>query len=82
MTLGARRFAGGCSLHLAAALNGCLAFCFRKSNTSRCALTFTQIELMFISTSQKVAKELSDLVNYIEAVHFHGFEEEGKFYQV
>ena len=31
---------------------------------------------------QKIAKELSDLVNYIEAVHFHGFDTEGKFYQM
>ena len=32
---------------------------------------------------QKIAKELSDLVNYIEAVHFHGFDGgDGKFYQM
>lgn len=31
---------------------------------------------------QKISKKLSDLVNYIEAVHFPGFEEEGKFYQM
>ena len=31
---------------------------------------------------QKISQKLSDCVNYIEAVHFHGFEEEGQFYQM
>ena len=31
---------------------------------------------------QKISPKLSKLVNYIEAVHFPGFEAEGKFYQM
>ena len=31
---------------------------------------------------QKISPSLSKLVNYIEAVHFPGFESEGKFYQM
>ena len=31
---------------------------------------------------QKISPNLSKLVNYIEAVHFPGFETEGKFYQM
>ena len=34
------------------------------------------------SNWQKISPNLSKLVNYIEAVHFHGFETEGKFYQM
>jgi len=32
--------------------------------------------------SKKISQKLSDCVNYIEAVHFHGFEEDGQFYQM
>ena len=31
---------------------------------------------------QKISPNLSKLVNYIEAVHFPGFDVEGKFYQM
>jgi len=34
------------------------------------------------ASAKKISKKLSDLVNYIEAVHFPGFEETGKFYQM
>ena len=41
-----------------------------------------QIVLKDIFLFQKISQKLSDCVNYIEAVHFPGFETEGKYYQM